>query len=98
MEITIFSDNLHNGLRLNVFNDFCKEYPDLNISIKKSGGVFHDRYIVIDYGTDDIRIFHCGASSKDAGRKITTITESKDKKIYHNMIETLQQHQPLILV
>jgi len=64
MKVTIFSDNLHNGLRANIFADFCKEYPDLHIALKKSGGVFHDRYIVLDYGTDACRVFLCGASSK----------------------------------
>ena len=54
-------------------------------------------YIIDDYiSLHTLLLFrHIGASSKDAGRKITTITESKDKKIYHDMIETLQQHQPL---
>ena len=97
VEITIFSDNLHNGLRLNVFNDFCKEYPDLNISIKKSGGVFHDRYIVIDYGTDDIRIFHCGASSKDAGARITSISELETVDIYKATISGLLHNCDLYL-
>ncbi len=53
IDVTIFSDNLHNGLRANIFADFCKEYPGLHISLKKSGGIFHDRYIVLDYGTDE---------------------------------------------
>ena len=43
IEITIFSDNLYNGLRANIFADFCKEYPEIKISLKKSGGIFHDR-------------------------------------------------------
>ena len=57
IDVTIFSDNLHHGLRENIFADFCKEYPNVNISLKKSGGIFHDRYIVLDYGTG------CGCSS-----------------------------------
>ena len=36
--------------------------------MKKTGGIFHDRFIVLDYGTADERVFLCGASSKDAGQ------------------------------
>ena len=32
----------------------------------------YDRYIVLDYGTDDERFNHCGASSKDAAIRLTT--------------------------
>ena len=35
--------------------------------------IFHDRFIVLDYGTADERVFLCGASSKDAGARITSI-------------------------
>ena len=57
IDVTIFSDNLHNGLRASVFADFCKEYPGVHISLKKTGGIFHDRYIVLDYATDEYRVF-----------------------------------------
>ena len=30
---------------------------------------------MLDYGTDDERVFLCGASSKDAGTRITSIVE-----------------------
>jgi len=43
--------------------------------MKKTGGIFHDRFIVLDYGTADERVFLCGASSKDAGARITSIVE-----------------------
>jgi len=33
--------------------------------MKKTGGIFHDRFIVLDYGTTDERVFLCGASSKE---------------------------------
>ena len=33
------------------FADFCKEYPDVKISMQKTGGIFHDRFIILDYGT-----------------------------------------------
>ena len=40
--------------------------------MKKTGGIFHDRFIVLDYRTADERVFLCGASSKDAGARITS--------------------------
>lgn len=33
------------------FTDFCKEYPTVKLSMKKTGGIFDDRFIVLDYGT-----------------------------------------------
>lgn len=44
-------------------------------TFKKNNNRFHDRYIIIDYKTDNEKLFHCGSSSKDAGNKITTITK-----------------------
>jgi len=97
IDITIFSDNLVKGLRKNVYNDFCKEYPKLNINIKQTGGIFHDRYIIIDYDTDNEKIFHCGASSKDAGSRVTSILEVLDTINYHPMIDGLLNNKSLIL-
>ncbi len=57
------------------YNNFCNEYPKLNISMKKTGGIYHDRFIVFDYGTNDERIFLCSESSKDAGARVTSIVE-----------------------
>lgn len=51
------------------------EYPAINITLKKTGGIYHDRFIVFDYGTEDERIFLYGASSKDAGTRVTSIVE-----------------------
>ena len=97
IDITIFSDNLHNGLRASVFADFCKEYPGIHISLKKTGGIFHDRYIVLDYGTDECRVFLCGASSKDAGARITSINEIFTVHMYDTMISGLLNNPDLLL-
>ena len=76
VDIILFSDNVGNNKLHNIeFTDFCKEYPTVNLSMKKTGGIFHDRFIVLDYGTADERVFLCGASSKDAGARITSIVE-----------------------
>lgn len=89
VEITIFSDNVGKGLHTLEYEDFCKEYPFRKIKFQKSGGEFHDRYIIIDWNTKHQRIYHCGASSKDAGRRITTISEVVDQVVYTDLINKL---------
>ena len=65
--------------------------------MKKTGGIFHDRFIVLDYGTDDERVFLCGASSKDAGARITSIVEDYGIFKYAPVIATLLKNPTLIL-
>ena len=92
-DIKIFSDNIGNGKLHNVeYTDFCKEYPNINLSMQHTGGIFHDRFIVLDYGTKDERVFLCGASSKDAGGRITSIVEDYGKDKYKPMIKKLLQN------
>ena len=95
--VTVFSDNLGNRLHQTELNDFKREYSHVSISLRTSGGRFHDRYIVIDYDTDNEQIFHCGASSKDGGNKVTTITAVTDGAIYHPIIGQLLNNPELIL-
>ena len=97
VEITIFSDNVGKGLHTLEYQDFCKEYPFRKIKFQKSGGEFHDRYIIIDWNTDKQRIYHCGASSKDAGQRITSITEMVDQMIYTDLINNLLKNPVLKL-
>lgn len=49
-----------------VVEDFKNQYPSLLI---KSNSHCHDRWIIIDYGLATEQVYHCGASSKDAGKK-----------------------------
>ena len=51
--------------------------------------VYHDRYIVVDYGRKTEKIYHCGASSKDAGKKVTTLTKVSDRQVYHPLVDAL---------
>ncbi len=96
--ITLFSDNIgNNKLHAVEYNDFCKEYPSMKISMKKTGGIYHDRFIVLDYGTSDERIFLCGASSKDAGARITSIVEDFGIMKYKTMIDDLLKNSRLVL-
>ena len=39
----------------------------------RSNADCHDRLIVLDYGLTTEQAYHCGASSKDAGKKLYSI-------------------------
>ena len=97
VSVTIYTDNTNNGLHKVEFDDFCKEYSGLKIDIKKADNIFHDRYIILDYNTSDEKIYHCGSSSKDGGRKVTTISKIDDTSIYKPLLAQLQKKQTLVL-
>ena len=95
--ITLFSDNVGNRLHSIEYKDFCSEYPAINVTLKKTGGIYHDRFIVLDYGTEDERIFLCGASSKDAGARVTSIVEDFGTGKYKALIDVLLKNPKLTL-
>lgn len=95
VEVIVFSDNIGRNLSLADFNMFRNQYPGINIKMQRTGGRYHDRYIVLDYKCNSEKIYHCGASSKDAGRLVTTITKADNKKLYYPMVDDLLQ-QPLL--
>ncbi len=95
--ITIFSDNIGGKLHSIEYKDFCSEYPSIKMTLKRTGGVYHDRFIVLDYGTEDERIFLCGASSKDAGARVTCIVEDFGIEKYKVLIDALLKNSELIL-
>ncbi len=87
VKVTVFSDQRSGPLTTAMIADFNAVRPDVVIDSKPTGGRFHDRYIVLDYGTEKEKIFHSGASSKDAGGKITTITQLECPEVYHSLID-----------
>lgn len=99
VEVIVFSDNVKNKdmLTKNILNDFRKDYPNINLKMKIAGKKYHDRYIAIDYGTDNEAFYLCGASSKDAGNKISSITkiEESSKDIYHTMFGGMLNNKDL---
>ena len=97
VKITIFSDNLKKGLHQKEFDDFLNEYPNVVISLKRTNGIFHDRYIIIDFGTQNEIIYLCGVSSKDAGKRVSSIMASSDKLLYESLIKNLLKNQELVL-
>lgn len=98
VKITIISDNTARPrLRLTEYNDFVTENPGRSITFLQSMHRAHDRYIVLDEGTKDMKVYHCGASSKDAGKRITTITRIIDIDDYKVTIKALLGNAALIL-
>lgn len=95
VSVKIFSEQ-HGRTRLteSMLADFRAARPDVEFGdVRATGNVFHDRYIYLDFGTDSEKLFHCGASSKDAGNKITTIMQLEDIVVYRALFERLLENE-----
>ncbi len=89
VEVILFTENGHgrNGfLTTAVVSDFIAQYPPLRI---KSNPDCHDRLIVIDYGLPTEQAYHCGASSKDAGKKLCAINKIENTAMIHPVMDRL---------
>ena len=89
VEVFLFTENGHGRkgfLTTAVVNDFINQYPPLRI---KSNPDCHDRWIVLDYGLDTEQVYHCGASSKDAGKKLCAINKIENTAMLHPIIDQL---------
>ena len=88
--IWIFSDLLgRSRMTDDMLADFRVTRPDVSIDVKPALHKFHDRYICVDFKAKGEKLYHCGASSKDAGNKITTIVQLDDIEGYRPMFEEL---------
>ncbi len=98
-QIIVFSDNVKNKdmLTKNILDDFRKDYPNIDLKLKIAGKKYHDRYIAIDCGTENEAFYLCGASSKDAGNKVSSITkiEESSKDMYHDMFSKMLNNKDL---
>ena len=67
------------------------EVKRLNEQVKRniSNPECHDRLIVLDYGEETELVYHCGASSKDAGKKLCAINQITENAIIHPVIDRL---------
>ena len=73
-------------LTASVVSDFVQQYSPLKI---KPNPDCHDRLIVLDYGEETELVYHCGASSKDAGKKLCAINQITETAIIHPVIDRL---------
>lgn len=92
VSVIIFSDNL-GKMHLSDYRDFQIEYPSIPVTFRRTGRTTHDRFIVLDYGLPDEKMFHCGASSKDAGvslmTAITELTDEDFKNSYREVVKSI---------
>ncbi len=89
VEVILFTENGHGKrgfLTTAVVSDFVQQYPPLRI---KPNSDCHDRLIVLDYGLPTEQAFHCGASSKDAGKKLCAINVISEISMIHPVIDKL---------
>lgn len=89
VEVILFTENGHGRkgfLTTAVVSDFSEQYPRLRI---KPNPDCHDRLIVIDYGLPTEQVYHCGASSKDAGKKLCAINKIENTTMIHPVIDGL---------
>lgn len=89
VEVILFTENGHGKkgfLTKSLVTDFQNEYPSLQI---KPNPDCHDRLIVLDYGEETELVYHCGASSKDAGKKLCAINQITENEIIHPVIDRL---------
>lgn len=99
--VTVFSDNIGNRLHSSDYSDFQVEFPSIPITFITTGGIIHDRFIVLDYEEPNEQIYHCGASSKDAGvKRVTAITEFKldDVKAGMHMLIDQMKGNPILVL
>ena len=95
INIIIISDNkAKNNINNNFINDF-KNDTKLNISFKKNNDLFHDRYIVVDFNSENEILYHCGHSSKDSGNSICTIDRIEEKELYKKSINKALNNEDL---
>ena len=99
--VTIFSDNIRHQLHASDYADFQVEFPSIPVTFISTGGIMHDRFIILDYEEPDERIYHCGASSKDAAVRLTTaiteLTSADIKPHLHMLIDQMKNNPALIL-
>ena len=96
IEVIFFSDNVGNCLYNSDLKDFKKDRKDLKIKFIRTNNAVHDRFIIID----GEKFYHCGASSKDAGKRIAILHEIADNEIIKtikNIIVKMAKNKELVL-
>lgn len=98
VKVIIFTENKHGKdgiLTKSEVTDFNNQFPTLNVKPNLDS---HDRFIIIDYKTSNEQVYHCGASSKDAGNKICSINKIENTSLLYPIIDKyLLQKDRIIL-
>lgn len=95
--VTLFTQN-GNGKRGYLtaaeIGDFNAQYPALVI---KPNPDCHDRFVITDYKTKNEKVYHCGASSKDAGNKVCAINVFENAALVYPFVDALLRQPDTIL-
>ncbi|MCR4561485.1 MAG: ORF6N domain-containing protein [Bacteroidales bacterium] len=95
--VTLFTQN-GNGKRGYLtaaeVGDFNAQYPALVI---KPNPDCHDRFVITDYKTKNEKVYHCGASSKDAGNKVCAINVFENAALVYPFVDALLRQPDTIL-
>lgn len=70
---------IYKGQKFEADAAYIDIYQQANVSI----------YVVDDYGLPTEQVYHCGASSKDAGKKLCAINKLSNNMIIHPAIDSL---------
>lgn len=89
VEILLFTDISKTSIKEYMIKDFSIQNPSNAINVKDTSNKYHDRYIIVDYGLKSEAIYHCGASCKDGGNKISSIVKIDEFGLYKPMIKKL---------
>ena len=99
IEVVVFSDNVSRDKLTKIeLDDFRREYSNISISLKRTDNKIHDRFIIMDFGTNDYKVYLCGSSSKDGGNRLTTIQEYGSKDLLIPVIKAILNNKELELI
>ena len=82
VSVLLFTSSRGNRITGKEISDFNAQYPSLEVRITDE---FHDRFLILDRK----RMYHIGASVKDAGRRTFEISENKDGRYLDMILERL---------
>ncbi|MBQ6123770.1 MAG: virulence RhuM family protein [Spirochaetales bacterium] len=82
VKVLLFTSSRGNRITGKEISDFNAQYPSLEVRITDE---FHDRFLILDRR----RMYHIGASVKDAGSRTFEISENNDRRYLDMILERL---------
>ncbi|MBR0521078.1 MAG: virulence RhuM family protein [Spirochaetales bacterium] len=82
VKVLLFTSSRGNRITGKEISDFNAQYPSLEVRITDE---FHDRFLILDRR----RMYHIGASVKDAGSRTFEISENSDRRYLDMILERL---------